>query len=87
MAERMDKRGVVSFEELLISNMYEQEALVLLLEEKGILTRGEVAGLMADLLASTGPSTGKTPLSDWISKNGAAIGIKCALELDRHYRL
>ncbi len=42
MAERMDKRGVVSFEELLISNMYEQEALVLLLEEKGILTRGDV---------------------------------------------
>ncbi len=34
MAEKMDKREVVSFEELLISNMYEQEALVLLLEEK-----------------------------------------------------
>ena len=42
MAERMDKRELVSFEELLISNMYEQEALVLLLEEKGILTRGDV---------------------------------------------
>ncbi len=42
MAEKMDKREMVSFEELLISNMYEQEALVLLLEEKGILTRGEV---------------------------------------------
>ena len=40
MAKRMDKREMVSFEELLISNMYEQEALVLLLEEKGILTRG-----------------------------------------------
>ena len=32
MAERMDKRETISFEELLISNMYEQEAMVL--EEK-----------------------------------------------------
>ena len=42
MAEKLDKREMVSFEELLISSMYEQKALVLLLEEKGILTRGEV---------------------------------------------
>ncbi len=42
MGERMDEREVVSFEELLVANMYEQEALVLLLEEKGVLTRGEV---------------------------------------------
>lgn len=39
MAKRLDKREMVSFEELLISNMYEQEVLILLLEEKGILTR------------------------------------------------
>jgi len=49
MAERMDKRELVSFEELLISNMYEQEALVLLLEEKGILTRGEVLEKIKEL--------------------------------------
>ncbi len=49
MAERMDKREVVSFEELLISNMYEQEALVLLLEEKGVLTRGEVLEKIKEL--------------------------------------
>ncbi len=49
MAERMDEREVVSFEELLISNMYEQEALVLLLEEKGILTRGEVLEKIKEL--------------------------------------
>ncbi len=49
MAERMDKQEVVSFEELLISNMYEQEALVLLLEEKGILTRGEVLEKVKEL--------------------------------------
>ena len=52
MAERMDKREVVSFEELLISNMYEQEALVLLLEEKGILTRGEVLEKIKQLKVS-----------------------------------
>ncbi len=32
MAEGMDKEEMVSFEELLISNMYQQEALVLLLD-------------------------------------------------------
>ncbi len=52
MAERMEKREVVSFEELLISNMYEQEALVLLLEEKGILTRGEVLEKIKELRAA-----------------------------------
>ncbi len=52
MAERMDKREVVSFEELLISNMYEQEALVLLLEEKGILTRSEVLEKVKELRAA-----------------------------------
>ncbi len=52
MAERMDKREMVSFEELLISNMYEQEALVLLLEEKGILTRGEVLEKVKQLRAA-----------------------------------
>ncbi len=51
MAERMDKREMVSFEELLISNMYEQEALVLLLEEKGVLTRGEVLEKIKQLKA------------------------------------
>ncbi len=49
MAEQMDKREVVSFEELLISSMYEQEALVLLLEEKGVLTRGEVLEKIKEL--------------------------------------
>ena len=49
MAEKMDKREMVSFEELLISNMYEQEALVLVLEEKGILTRGEVLEKIKEL--------------------------------------
>ena len=49
MAERMDKLETVTFEELLISNMYEQEALVLLLEEKGILSRSEVLEKIKEL--------------------------------------
>ena len=52
MAERMDKRETVTFEELLISSMYEQEALVLLLEEKGILTRSELLEKIKQLRAA-----------------------------------
>ncbi len=42
MAEKLDPKQVATFEELLRACLYEQEALVLLLEEKGILTRGEL---------------------------------------------
>ncbi len=42
MAERMDKRETVSLEELTLSNVYQLEALVLLLDEKGILTVEEL---------------------------------------------
>ena len=49
MAEKLDPRQVVTFEELLMSIVYEQEALVLLLEEKGILTRGALLEKIKDL--------------------------------------
>lgn len=52
MAERMDKRETITLEELLVSNTYEQEALVLLLEEKGILTRREVLEKVRQLKAA-----------------------------------
>ncbi|MFQ5927812.1 MAG: hypothetical protein ACE5MH_10315 [Terriglobia bacterium] len=52
MAERMGEREIVSFEELLLSNTYTQDALVLLLEEKGILTRGEVLEKVTQLRAA-----------------------------------
>lgn len=42
MAEKLDPKEVVDFKELPISNVYEQEALVLLLEKKGIITRAEL---------------------------------------------
>ncbi len=49
MAERMDKRETVSLEELTLSNVYQLEALVLLLEEKGILTVDELIEKIKDL--------------------------------------
>ncbi len=42
MAERMEKREAVSFEELLLSNMYEQETTRRVLVRKGVLTNEEV---------------------------------------------
>jgi hypothetical protein len=42
MAEKLDPKEIVSFEEVLMSNVYTQEALVNLLEKKGIITRAEL---------------------------------------------
>ena len=41
MAEKLDPKEMVSFEELLISNVIEQDALVNLLEAKGIIKKSE----------------------------------------------
>ena len=42
MANKMDPKEIVSFEELVMSNVYTQEAIVNILEKKGILRREEV---------------------------------------------
>jgi hypothetical protein len=42
MAEKLDSKETVSFEELLLSNTIEQEALVNLLEKKAIITKPEL---------------------------------------------
>ena len=42
MAEKLDPRETVSFEELLRSNVIEQEALINLLDKKVIITKGEL---------------------------------------------
>lgn len=42
MADQMDPKEIVSFKELLLSNVYTQEALINLLERKGLLTKKEV---------------------------------------------
>jgi hypothetical protein len=40
--EKVDPKETVSFEELLMSNVYTQEALVNLLEAKGIIKKAEL---------------------------------------------
>lgn len=51
-----------------------------------VLTRDEVAGLMANLLVSDKPPTGKTPLGGWLRENAEGVGRRYASELDRHFR-
>jgi len=42
MAKKLDQKEIVSFEEVLKSNVMEQEALINLLEKKGIITKSEL---------------------------------------------
>jgi predicted CopG family antitoxin len=42
MAEKLDMKEIVSFEELLMSNIYTQEALINLLDAKGVITKAEL---------------------------------------------
>ena len=51
-----------------------------------MVTRDEIAGLMANLLVSNEPPTCPTRLSDWLAQHGAALGLRYRSELARHYR-
>ena len=51
-----------------------------------VLTRGEIDGLMANLLTSGAPPAGKTRLTDWLEQNAPTVGASYASELRRHYR-
>jgi uncharacterized protein YbjT (DUF2867 family) len=51
-----------------------------------ILTREEIDGLMAELLVSSAPPTGRTRFSDWLSAHADALGSSYASEMGRHYR-
>lgn len=51
-----------------------------------LLTRDEVAGLLANLLVSHSPPTGHTRLSDWLARNADRVGVTYLSELQRHYR-
>ena len=42
MAKKLDPKEIVSFEEVLTSNVYTQEALINLLEKKGIISKDEL---------------------------------------------
>jgi uncharacterized protein YbjT (DUF2867 family) len=50
-----------------------------------VLTWEEYKGLMANLLAPEGPSTGETRLSQWLAANREKIGTSYASEVARHY--
>lgn len=53
MAEKLNPKELVTFEELLMSNTIEQEALVNLLEKKGIITKKELLEEIKRLRASS----------------------------------
>jgi uncharacterized protein YbjT (DUF2867 family) len=50
-----------------------------------VLTREEYLGLLANLLAPEGPTTGETRLSQWLAENREKIGTRYASEVARHY--
>jgi NADH dehydrogenase len=50
-----------------------------------VLTEEEIKGLMADLLVSHRPPTGRTSLENWIEAHAKSIGKTYASELARHY--
>jgi NADH dehydrogenase len=51
-----------------------------------VLTKEEIEGLMAGLLVSQAPPTGRTRLSEWISRHAHLLGRRYSSELDRHFR-
>ena len=50
-----------------------------------VLTDDEIQGLMADLLVSHAPPTGRTSLAEWVQSHCGNIGRSYASELARHY--
>jgi hypothetical protein len=42
MADKLDQKETATFEEILMSNVYAQEAVINVLERKGLLSRKEV---------------------------------------------
>ncbi|WP_447983833.1 hypothetical protein [Nitrospira sp. Nam74] len=49
MAEKLDKKDLVTLDELTLSNAWEQEALIEVLVAKGILTKREVLDAITEL--------------------------------------
>ncbi|MFW6090899.1 MAG: SDR family oxidoreductase [Actinomycetota bacterium] len=50
-----------------------------------LLTREELAGLMAELIVTDGPTTGQVAFSDWLGVHAAALGREWASEVGRHF--
>lgn len=53
MAKQLDPKGLVTFNELLISNMFEIEALIEVLERKGLITKQEILDEIKELRRKT----------------------------------
>jgi NADH dehydrogenase len=62
---------------------YVAAALLGLLVRDVVLTRAEIAGLMADLLATDAPPAGTTRLTDWARAHADGLGRHYASELAR----
>src|SRR6266702_3983347 len=50
-----------------------------------VLTKDELEGLMAGLVATEGPPTGERRLSEWLTENAASVGARYGSEVARHY--
>ena len=48
-----------------------------------VITRAEIAGLMADLLHTDSPPAGETKLTDWAMAHADTLGVRYASELAR----
>lgn len=53
MAERLDPKELVTFEELLIANMYEYAALIELLDRKGLVKKQEILDMIQEVRRKT----------------------------------
>lgn len=49
------------------------------------LTAEELRGMMAGLVTTDGPSTGRVALTEWLAAYGPQLGTRYANELERHY--
>jgi hypothetical protein len=59
IAEKLNPKEMVSFEEVLLRNVYTQEALIYLLEAKGIIKRHELLQEIKRLRDKENRGTGK----------------------------
>lgn len=50
-----------------------------------VLTWEEYAGLMGNLLVTSGPAAGETRLSEWLVENRERVGMRYASEVGRHF--
>lgn len=52
MSSKLNVKETASFEEVLISNVYTQEAIINVLVKKGLLTKAEIVAEIANLRAN-----------------------------------